>query len=70
MPRFEPYGDTVIPFAEPAWYRGVPSPYYEPKHAKFRGIVRDFCDKEIMPFCDEWDEAGSFPESTAAVMLC
>jgi len=60
MPKFAPFGSSV-PYAEPAWYRGVPTPYYSENHAKFRAKVRDFVDKEITPFRDEWDEAGNFP---------
>ena len=59
--KFEKFGDTEIPFADPAWYRGVPTPYYEEKHMRFAMKLRAFMDKEIIPFCDEWDEAGDAP---------
>ncbi len=37
------------------------SPYYDESHEAFRATVRRFVDKEIAPFVDEWDEAGTFP---------
>jgi len=35
--------------------------YYDESHEAFRETVRRFVDKEIAPFVDEWDEAGTFP---------
>ena len=55
-----PFGDTT-PYAEPAWYRGTPTPYYQEKHAAFRAKVRAYVDEHLIPFVDEWDEAGTCP---------
>mmetsp|Transcript_1892 Transcript_1892/g.2652 ORF Transcript_1892/g.2652 Transcript_1892/m.2652 type:complete len:428 (+) Transcript_1892:170-1453(+) len=54
------YGDGV-PFGDPNWYRLYNSPYYKDTHVKFRSQVREFVDKEITPFCREWDEAKRIP---------
>ena len=35
--------------------------YYDESHEAFRATVRRFVEKEIAPFVDEWDEAGTFP---------
>src|SRR3989338_457559 len=32
MPVFPKFGNQTIPFAEPSWYRGNPTPYYQQKH--------------------------------------
>merc|ERR1712166_242213 len=56
----EPFGDPC-PFAEPAWYRGVPTPYYNENHAAFRAKVRAWVDENLIPYVDEWDEAGECP---------
>jgi acyl-CoA dehydrogenase len=37
--------------------------YFSPEHEDFRRSLRDFVDREIAPFVNEWDEAGSFPRS-------
>ncbi len=37
------------------------SPYYTALHEAFRDTMRRFVGREIAPFVDEWDEAGSFP---------
>jgi acyl-CoA dehydrogenase len=37
------------------------SPFYTTEHAAFRDAMRRFVAKEITPFVDEWDDAGSFP---------
>jgi hypothetical protein len=54
------FGEQV-PFGDPYWYQGCESPYYKPTHHQFRQRVREFVEKEIMPFCHDWDEAGTYP---------
>lgn len=61
MPQFPKFGNNKIPFAEPAWYRGIPTPYYQDKHVKWRAKVRAFVEKEMRPNADKWDEAKTFP---------
>jgi alkylation response protein AidB-like acyl-CoA dehydrogenase len=61
MSRFPKFGDTEVPFAEPSWYRGNPTPYYQEKHVKWREKVRSFVDKELRPHAHKWDEAIGFP---------
>jgi alkylation response protein AidB-like acyl-CoA dehydrogenase len=58
--KFEKFG-SKIPFAEPSWYRGNPTPYYEEKHVNWRKKVRAFVDKEMRPYANEWDESKTFP---------
>jgi hypothetical protein len=45
-----------------AWYRSWNSPYYNESHHTFRAKIRAFTEKEIMPFCHEWDEAKTLPK--------
>lgn len=40
-----------------------PSACFREDHQQFREMVRRFVDKEILPFADAWDEAGSFPRA-------
>jgi hypothetical protein len=35
-------------------------------HRNFRAAMREFVDKEITPFCHEWDEAKEMPKSLFA----
>lgn len=49
------------PWAEPYWYTGLNSPYYKDTHREFRARVRAFVEKEILPYIDEWEEAGDYP---------
>lgn len=50
-----------IPFAEPAWYRGFASPYYNDSHRAWRAKVRAFVEKEISPYAPTWDEEKDYP---------
>jgi len=38
------------------------SPYYTEEDVKVRQAFRDFVEKEIMPYRDEWDAAGKIPD--------
>lgn len=39
------------------------SPYFNEDHALFRQTVRDFVDKEIRPYIDEWEKNQQIPRS-------
>jgi alkylation response protein AidB-like acyl-CoA dehydrogenase len=56
----------MVPYGDPTWYQGMPSPYYNESHRKFRAAVREFVEKEITPFCHEWDEAKKMPRELHA----
>ncbi|KAI8341233.1 acyl-CoA dehydrogenase/oxidase [Chlamydoabsidia padenii] len=52
-----------IPYGDPSWYQDWNSPYYNESHIKLRKMMREFVDKEIMPYCHEWSEAKAIPRS-------
>lgn len=52
------FDDGQSPFDFDHRYQG---PFYTEDHHAWRATLRAFVDKEIMPFVDEWDEAGEFP---------
>ncbi|CAG8394437.1 unnamed protein product [Penicillium salamii] len=56
----DPYGD-LIPFADPSWYQGYASPYFNDSHAALRDEVRTWVESEIEPYVTEWDEAREVP---------
>ncbi|KAI7858443.1 acyl-CoA dehydrogenase/oxidase [Circinella umbellata] len=57
----EKFGD-MVPHGDPMWYQDWYSPYYNDSHrGAVRNAVREFVDKEITPFCHEWDEAKNTP---------
>ncbi|TWU75910.1 hypothetical protein ED733_006074 [Metarhizium rileyi] len=57
----EPFG-AMIPFADPSWYQGNFSPYFNETHAALRAEVREWVENEIEPNVTEWDEAKRVPE--------
>jgi acyl-CoA dehydrogenase len=46
-------------FSEKATYQE----YFGKSHEMVRQTVREFVNKEIVPFIDEWEEAGEFPRA-------
>jgi alkylation response protein AidB-like acyl-CoA dehydrogenase len=55
----------LVPMGDPTWYQAWNSPFYNETHIKFRAAIRAFVEKELMPFCHEWDEAKSLPKDLA-----
>jgi len=53
---FARFGAVDVPYAEPAWYRGTPTPYYKPSHVELRARMRAFVDEHLLPHVDEWEE--------------
>lgn len=37
------------------------SPHYTPEHEAFRDTLQTFVAREIEPYAEDWDEAGTFP---------
>jgi len=48
------------PWEEPTW-NYVPHPYIKKTHLDFAKKVRAFCEAELIPFADMWDEKGTYP---------
>ena len=53
---------SKVPFGDPSWYQGWESPFYNDSHKRFAMGMREFVEREIMPFCHEWDEAKEIPK--------
>lgn len=54
------FGD-LVPYGDPNWYQEWESPYYNDSHRALRKAMRAFVDKEITPFCNQWDEQKKLP---------
>lgn len=38
------------------------NPHLTAEHEEWRAQLRRFFDREVMPYCDDWDEAGQLPD--------
>ena len=56
VPCFEMSFHSHCPSADgdPLWYQRFNSPYYKATHVAFRERVRNFVEKEVMPYVNEW----------------
>eukprot|EP01061_Rhynchopus_euleeides_P026851 TRINITY_DN43721_c0_g1_i1.p2 TRINITY_DN43721_c0_g1~~TRINITY_DN43721_c0_g1_i1.p2 ORF type:complete len:415 (+),score=199.95 TRINITY_DN43721_c0_g1_i1:68-1312(+) len=57
MVKYEEFG-SQLPGTEPAWYQGIPTPYYTADHVAYRAKVRDFVETRLKPNVDEWIKTG------------
>ncbi|KAK5031969.1 hypothetical protein LTS07_004590 [Exophiala sideris] len=52
---------SQIPFAEPSYLRGLPSPYFQPTHLNFQKRCRAFFAEHFLPYVLEWETEGTVP---------
>ncbi|KAH8596971.1 acyl-CoA dehydrogenase [Bisporella sp. PMI_857] len=50
-----------VPFSEPPWLMGLPSPYYTDSHKKWQKTCRALVDELLMQEGGEWEKAGDVP---------
>lgn len=51
-----------IPFSDPPWLMGLPSPYFTPSHRKWQAAIRPFIQTHLHDRAVEWEQAGTLPE--------
>lgn len=64
MNKVEIFGD-LAPWAEPAWYTTLASPYYNDSHRSLRKAIRSYVDEHVLPYEDEWEENGQVPKEVS-----
>ncbi|KAI1608334.1 acyl-CoA dehydrogenase [Exophiala viscosa] len=52
---------SSIPFAEPSYLRGLPSPYFRPTHLNFQKRCRLFLSEHFLPYALDWETEGDVP---------
>ncbi|KAL2825832.1 acyl-CoA dehydrogenase/oxidase [Aspergillus cavernicola] len=55
-------GVSTVPFAEPPYLRGLPSPYYSDNHRRFQKACREFMYEHLLKNAMEWEKEGTVPE--------
>lgn len=51
-----------IPFSEPPYIQGLPSPYYTPSHLRWQKACRAFISEHLLPQAFEWEREETVPE--------
>ncbi|KAI5918097.1 putative acyl-CoA dehydrogenase [Camillea tinctor] len=55
-----------IPFSDPPWLMGLPSPYFNKSHRKWQAAIRPFIKEHLLDHAIEWDKAEFVPEHVFA----
>jgi hypothetical protein len=53
---------AYVPFSEPSYIVGLPSPYYKETHLRWQKACRKFVDDNLLEKALEWDTAETIPE--------
>lgn len=61
--------DERIPWAEPAWYHALRSPYYNDTHRQLRDRIRKYVDTNILPHALDWEAKGEVPAEESRKFL-
>lgn len=51
-----------IPFSEPPYLLGIPSPYYTETHRKWQKACREFISENLTKYAFEWERGETLPE--------
>ncbi|RVX67900.1 Acyl-CoA dehydrogenase apdG [Exophiala mesophila] len=51
-----------IPFSEPPWLAGFPSPYYNESHKKWQKACRAFLEEHLLPYAMDWEREETVPD--------
>jgi acyl-CoA dehydrogenase len=51
----------TIPFAEPPWLNGLPSPYYKPSHHRLQRACNAFISTHLTAHALEWETSETVP---------
>jgi len=55
-------GKPIVPFSEPPYLAGMPSPYYKETHRKFQKAAKAFIGEHLAPYAMEWETAETVPD--------
>ncbi|KAI9752053.1 MAG: hypothetical protein M4579_005781 [Chaenotheca gracillima] len=53
---------TSIPFAEPPWLNGLPSPYYNESHRRWQKTCRAYAEENLIQHALGWENDRAVPE--------
>lgn len=53
---------STVPFSEPPWLTGLPSPYYNESHRRWQKACLDFISEHLAPHALQWETEGSVPD--------
>lgn len=57
---------TNVPFSEPAWLSGLPSPLYQETHIRFQKACKAWLDEHFTPYTMDWENEGDLPKDLFA----
>lgn len=53
----------VVPFSEPPYLTGLPSPYHKESHYEWQKACRAWLDEHFTPYCMEWERNEQTPSN-------
>ncbi|KAK4944420.1 hypothetical protein LTR10_016094 [Elasticomyces elasticus] len=53
---------NLVPFSEPTWLAGFPSPYYKDTHRKWQKACRAFIEEHLLPYAMDWEREETVPD--------
>ncbi|KAL4869904.1 hypothetical protein BDV12DRAFT_195906 [Aspergillus spectabilis] len=53
---------SQIPYAEPPWVCGLPSPYIRDSHRQLQRAMREWVETNLIPHASGWEKSGTLPD--------
>ena len=61
--------EIAVPFAEPPYLNGLPSPYYTPELRKWQKACREFITEHLTQYAWEWEKEETVPPHVFEVFM-
>ncbi len=52
----------ALPFSEPPWLNGHPSPYYNDSHREWQHFCRQYISENLTKYAMQWENEGAIPD--------
>jgi len=66
VPKSLPKSAGSLPYTENTWLLGWNSPYYKDSHRRLQAAMQEWVEREMMPYCHEWEEQYALPPGLPA----
>ena len=60
---------ATVPFAEPPWLNGLPSPIFKETHRRWQVAIRAFIEEHLLAHAEEWERAETVPVRGSTVPM-
>jgi acyl-CoA dehydrogenase len=59
----------AVPYSEPPWLNGHPSPYYNDSHREWQRFCRQYISENLTKYAMQWENEGAIPDDIYGTLI-